>query len=189
MRQLTDEQRERRKEYMKAYRKRNLERGRETLRKWREKNKERYLENDRRYARTPMGRADMLIGNYRKKDRKLGRGVGDLTPKWIVENIFNKPCAHCGKTGWQIIGCNRLDNSKPHSKDNVEPCCKECNDKLGNPPKSIDQIDPVTGEVVRTWNSSRECKDAGFASVDRYCKGVAKRTDIYKGYKWNYIVP
>lgn len=29
------------------------------------------------------------------------------------------------------MDCNRIDNSKPHTKDNVEPCCKSCNSRLG----------------------------------------------------------
>lgn len=76
---------------------------------------------------TKLGRARSLLNAYNQSDEIRGRGKGDLTPKWIVENIFTKPCVHCGVTGWDVIGCNRLDNSKPHTKDNVEPCCFKCN--------------------------------------------------------------
>lgn len=164
----------------------NVERERDRLKHWRIENKKKYLENEKKYRKTPMGRADMLITSYRKKDKKAGRGKGDLTPKWVVENILSKPCVHCGKTGWNVIGCNRLDNSKSHTMDNVEPCCKECNDRLANPPRKIDQIEPVTGEIIHTWNSIRECVNAGYGSVDRYCRRLAKRTIIYKGYIWKY---
>lgn len=75
------------------------------------------------------GRAKMLLHGYKKEDLKNNRGECTLTAEWIIDNIFTKPCAHCGKTGWKVIGCNRLDNSKPHTPDNVEPCCKECNSK------------------------------------------------------------
>lgn len=75
-------------------------------------------------------RAFNLTSAYNQTDRKYGLGKGDLTAQWIVVNIFSKPCAHCGKSGWQIMGCNRLDNSKPHTMDNVEPCCAKCNKKL-----------------------------------------------------------
>lgn len=84
----------------------------------------------KQYFKTPIGRAYQLIGGYSNADKKNGRGNCNLTAKWMVENILTKPCAHCGKEGWDVIGCNRLDNSKPHTKDNVEPCCKECNLKL-----------------------------------------------------------
>lgn len=79
---------------------------------------------------TPITRARHLISCYLRADRKYLRGVCNLKPEWIVENIFSQPCAHCGKTGWKIIGCNRLDNSLPHTPDNVEPCCLKCNLKL-----------------------------------------------------------
>lgn len=99
-----------------------------------EEKKEAKRECDRKYylehRNTPLGRARMLLSSYNKNDKKYNRGKGDLTARWIVENIFNKPCVHCGKEGWDVIGCNRLDNSLPHSKDNVEPCCKNCNDRL-----------------------------------------------------------
>lgn len=82
------------------------------------------------WTKTPIGRATNLLNSYNTNDKKYNRGKGDLTPEWIVENIFTKPCAHCGETDWHKLGCNRLDNSKPHTKDNVEPCCPNCNKKL-----------------------------------------------------------
>lgn len=80
----------------------------------------------------PTYRAKNLLSGYNRHDLENGLGKGDLTYQWIIDNIFSKPCAHCGKTGWDVIGCNRLDNSKPHTMDNVEPCCKECNTKLAS---------------------------------------------------------
>lgn len=92
--------------------------------------KEQFADYQIQYRKTPIGRASRLLGNYNATDKTHGRGKGDLTASWILENILSQPCAHCGKTGWDIIGCNRLDNTKPHTMDNVEPCCLECNKKL-----------------------------------------------------------
>lgn len=114
-------------EQQKQYRKDNTEQ----MKQYRKDNAERIREYRKQYNKTPIGRALYLIGSYNQSDKKYNRGKGDLTAKWIVENIFSKPCAHCGKTGWDIIGCNRLDNSKPHTMDNVEPCCFECNRNIG----------------------------------------------------------
>lgn len=105
-------------------------------------NREKYLVYYKNYYKehknTPISRAKILLSRYNQKDKINNRGKGDLTSKWIVENIFSKPCVHCGKKGWEIIGCNRLDNSKPHTKDNVEPCCKKCNIKIsGGRPKKV----------------------------------------------------
>lgn len=44
---------------------------------------------------------------------------------WMIDNIIKKPCVHCGDTN--RIGCDRIDNNKGHTKDNVVPCCYECN--------------------------------------------------------------
>lgn len=83
----------------------------------------------KKWQRTPHGRANHLLNSYKQSDKKADRGECDLTTQWIVDNIFTQPCAHCGKTGWDVIGCNRLDNTKPHTIDNVEPCCFDCNRK------------------------------------------------------------
>lgn len=97
-------------------------------------NKERIIEYQKQYQieydKTQMARANTILSAYKQADEITGRGECNLTAKWIVENIFTKPCAHCGETDWRKIGCNRLDNSKPHTMDNVEPCCFPCNIKL-----------------------------------------------------------
>ena len=111
------------KEYQKQYYLKNKEKKRQKYLQ----NREEKIEYMKQRSSTQLGRASMLLSTYNKEDKKYDRGHGDLTAHWIVENIFSKPCAHCGKTGWKTIGCNRLDNSKPHTKDNVEPCCKHCN--------------------------------------------------------------
>lgn len=80
------------------------------------------------YSKTQMGRAQRQFQQYKFMDRRNGFGdVIDFDAKWIVENIYTQPCAHCGTTDWAKLGCNRLDNSKPHTMDNVEPCCFRCN--------------------------------------------------------------
>lgn len=125
---------------------RDIEKQREYYKKFKETHKEElklylhqyYLDNKeelltkqkeltKEYRKTPMGRAVNLVNNYKRHDRLHNRGEGDLTPQWVVENILSKPCAHCGETDWTKMGCNRLDNSKPHTMDNVEPCCFKCN--------------------------------------------------------------
>ena len=60
------------------------------------------------------------------------RGFDDsktITAEWFVQNIMYKPCAHCGLRQVGAIGVNRLDNTKGHTIDNVEPCCLKCNSR------------------------------------------------------------
>lgn len=133
-------------------------------------------------------RADYLLQSYNQADRNKGRGKGDLTRKWIIDNIFTKPCVHCGKEGWDVIGCNRLDNDKPHTMDNVEPCCDECNYRLRgkDTAKAVDQIDKITGEVVHSWKSTTEASQHGYNSggISLCCNGKLK---THKGYIWKYV--
>lgn len=126
--------REKKLEYQKDYYIKNkdkiLEYNSEYYKDYYQANIEHKRELERKYRKTPMGRASSLLKTYNKSDKRHNRGKGDLTAKWIVENIFSKPCAHCGIIGWEIIGCNRKDNALPHTKNNVEPCCKLCNCRL-----------------------------------------------------------
>lgn len=136
---------QRHKEQMKQYYQANKEKRLEQMKEWREANKEymkqyretnrekileQHKEYNKKYYNTPIGRASNLVNAYNREDKKYNRGKGNLTAKWIVENIFSKSCVHCGESDWRKIGCNRLDNSKPHTMDNVEPCCYDCNVKV-----------------------------------------------------------
>lgn len=154
---------------------------------WYQENKENKLEQHKYWTKnTQMGRASNLVNAYKQKDKKANRGECTLTAKWVVENIFTKPCAHCGKSGWQIIGCNRLDNSRPHTEDNVEPCCKDCNDKLATEEKTK-QVYQYTkeGELVKVWESAQECGRNGYSqgNVFECCNG---KRNTHKGFKWSY---
>lgn len=139
--------------------------------------------NDKR-KNSPILRARYLIDNYKHNDKKFNRGECDLTAQWIVENIFTKPCAHCGKIGWDVIGCNRLDNSKPHTKDNVEPCCMECNVEMFKPLKKLAQIDKNTNEIVRIWDSTMDARRGGFVHASCVANGKRKQD---KGYIFKFM--
>ena len=85
----------------------------------------------KQYNKTPMGRAVHLVSGYRQSDKDANRGECTLTPEWMVDNIFTQPCHWCNKTDWTKMGCDRIDNDKPHTPDNVNPCCDDCNKKRG----------------------------------------------------------
>lgn len=108
------------------------ENNKEQIKEWRRCNREHLSEYSKAYLKTPIGRACNLRNSYMHNDKKHNRGECTLTAQWIVENILFKPCHYCGETGWEIIGCDRIDNSKPHTPDNVVPCCKHCNSKKGS---------------------------------------------------------
>ena len=129
-----------RKEESKRYRDKNPDKIKKALKKW----KEEHPDYQNEYRNTPIGRACYLVDNYKQNDKKYNRGECTLTPEWIVENIFSKPCHYCGETDWLKMGCDRIDNSKPHTPDNVVPCCDKCNRKRGT--MSYDEFIKKLGE-------------------------------------------
>lgn len=78
-------------------------------------------ENDMNYNATAK------IRRYRQSDLQYNRGECTLTPEWFIEKIYHKSCVYCGETDWHKLGTDRIDNSKPHTPDNVVCCCKDCN--------------------------------------------------------------
>ena len=91
-----------------------------------------------KYHSTQKGRAINLVNNYRYVDKKYKREECTLTAEWVIQNIFSKPCHYCGESDWTKIGCDRIDNTKSHTPDNVVPCCLECNLKRNN--KTYDEF-------------------------------------------------
>lgn len=129
------QQYENNKEYFnekhKEWVKNNPEKNKEINKKYYEHKKIEILHKARVYNRTPIGRAKYLIKGYKTADKEHNRGECTLTTQWIVDNIFSQSCHYCGETDWHLLGCDRIDNSKPHVHDNVVPCCMNCNRKRG----------------------------------------------------------
>ena len=70
-------------------------------------------------------KASKMISSYKRKDYKNQTSICDIDIDWMINNIMTKPCVYCGDTN--RVGCDRIDNSKGHTKDNVVPCCFDCN--------------------------------------------------------------
>lgn len=133
--QYRQEHKEEIAEYFKQYRQEHkveiAERRKQYFKQYYLDNKDVIAEQQKQYHQTPFGRAKILISSYRREDKKYNRGECTLTPQWIVDNIFTSKCHWCKETDWTKLGCDRIDNSLPHTPDNVNPCCEECNKKRG----------------------------------------------------------
>lgn len=105
----------------------------EEIAKYREEHKDEIVEIKRKYLNTKEGRASNLIRAYKQEDKKRGRGDIDLTVPWFIRNIFTK-CIYCGESDWKKLGCDRIDNSKAHTMENVVPSCWDCNNKRQSKP-------------------------------------------------------
>lgn len=97
-------------------------------------------------------KASKMVSAYRIKDKKKGLEC-DLTIEDMLD-IMNHPCVYCGDT--KRIGCDRIDNSKGHTKDNVVPCCVECN-KARSDYFSFEEMKKLGG-TIREIKSGRFSK-------------------------------
>ena len=147
-----------------------------------------------------MGRAQRQYQQYKFMDKRNGFEESiDFDAKWIVDNIYKQPCKHCGETDWHKLGCNRIDNTKPHTKDNVESCCFHCNCVLnGNESservkqlglsksKRVSQY-TLDGDLMAIYNSTAEAEretNVRSGNISRCCLGVRPTAG---GFKWKYI--
>lgn len=96
-------------------------------------------------------KASKMVSSYKVKDKKMGLNVCDIDIEWMIDNILMKPCHYCGDT--YRIGCDRIDNSKGHSKDNVIPCCYECNVARGNnfTYEEMRRLGRTIAEIKESW--------------------------------------
>jgi hypothetical protein len=102
------------------------------------------------YAAGP-GRAISLVNAYRKFDAKRGL-ENDLTVPWFVANIVGRPCVYCA-SDTDPAGCERLDNAKGHTMDNVVPACGLCN-RIRGDSFSPDEM-KVIGRAVAAVRAAR----------------------------------
>ena len=123
--------REKKAEYDKQRYQTNKEKIVEQKKQYYQNNKEKRLEYDKQRYQTPMGRARKLVNGHNQEDKKCNRGECSLTALWVRNYIFPFKCVYCGESDWHKLGCDRKDNSLPHTPSNVVPCCEACNKKRG----------------------------------------------------------
>lgn len=75
-------------------------------------------------------KASKMISSYKKKDIKNNTSICDIDVDWMIKNILTQKCIYCGDT--HRLGCDRINNNLGHTKDNVVPCCIECNTARNN---------------------------------------------------------
>lgn len=119
-----------------------------------EQRKERYKIARRYYHGA--GRPNVLLAAYRNSDKKRGI-VCDIDVEWFRANIESKPCFYCGDVE-DKRGCDRLDNSLGHTKDNVVACCALCNHTRTNRFTS-DEME-ILGRAIRKIRRERRTQNA-----------------------------
>lgn len=127
---------------IKRWREDNIDAVKEKRRDYYEANKEKFQEYAKeynpKYRKTKQGRASYLAAAYKTNDKLKNRGECTLTSQWIMDHIFSgQVCRYCGENDWKVLGCDRIDNNKPHTPDNVVCSCWDCNNKRGEKPYEV----------------------------------------------------
>jgi len=90
-----------------------------------------------------------MLSAYKNKDKK--RNFEFNLDKDFLKNIVKSECVYCGSK--KNVGCDRIDNKKGHTKDNVLPCCNECN-TVRNNLFSVEEMKQI-GEVIKIIRNQR----------------------------------
>lgn len=97
-----------------------------------------------------------MISSYKCSDKKKGL-LCDLSIEWVLDNVISKVCTYCGTT--INIGCDRIDNTKGHTKSNVIPACYTCN-MIRKDDFSVEEmmlIGSVVREIKQKRNKNKQC--------------------------------
>ena len=141
-----EEMRSKRREYQKKYYAQHKTEFAAYSKKWASKNKESCREGSRKYRLThhdeiltykkkafhnhKATRAYSLYRAYKRADDLRRNGGCTITKDWILENVYSgQKCSYCGCSEWRELGLDRIDNSLPHTPDNVVVSCTKCNNK------------------------------------------------------------
>ena len=134
--QYYTEHKEGKSEYNKRYRVEHKDDISESKKQYYQENREEMLEYWKQYYSTIKGYCYNIRKNNIREDRIYGR-IGEEVPdnyptiEYYIDAV-QQPCIYCKKhKPFNEMGLDRIDNDKPHSLDNVVPCCTECNVKRG----------------------------------------------------------
>ena len=95
-----------------------------------------------------------MISSYKAKDAKNGLNVCDIDIDWMIDNILTQNCVYCGDNN--RVGCDRINNNLGHTKNNVVPCCIECNVARNNY-FTFDEM-KILGQTIKMIKHSRSNK-------------------------------
>ena len=123
------EHKEEKQEYDKRYRTNTTEHRKKIKAAWNKKHKEKTSKYNKEYYATLTGLAKRRRNHYLAEDKYYGHDSAlTVSAEWIEENILRgHSCIYCGDSEPSHLGCDRIDNEKGHSEDNIVCACPICN--------------------------------------------------------------
>jgi hypothetical protein len=137
------------KDRLKEYRLQNKEERKTSQDAWLLEHPGYMAANSQKYRSTKPGRAAAIIHRYAQNDIYHNRGKCTLTREWVVDHIFSSSCAYCGDSDWTHLGCDRIDNSLPHTPENCVCACGICNMERQIQEMSIEEFKKYRSENPR----------------------------------------
>ena len=123
------------KQYNKQWRAEHAEARKQYMKQWYAEHRAEWIEKMKQYYSTIEGYANMIRYGNLREDRMYGRISADEDPLPSVEQyieLLQQRDYYDGKQyHWSEMGLDRIDNSKPHTLDNVVPCTTEHNRQRG----------------------------------------------------------
>ena len=111
-----------RTDYNRKYDNEHPESAKEKVKRYRTKHPDRV----KAYYQTIKGRAVLIANAYKQYDNKKGF-ENDIDADFLVDVLFKNGCTYCGETNPLLLGADRIDNKKGHTKDNCVCSCGRCN--------------------------------------------------------------
>jgi hypothetical protein len=74
---------------------------------------------------------EAMVERYEEQDKKAKRNISNnvKSSEYLLFKDFFTKCYMCNE-GFSLTNkptLDRIDNSKPHTKENIKPCCLYCN--------------------------------------------------------------
>ncbi len=119
---------EEKRQYDIEYRKNNVDARKRVKAEWNKKNKTKTATYNQEFYQTITGMASRRRNHYLYDDKEKGFDTAQtITAEWIAENILTGSCIYCHDSEPYHLGCDRIDESKVHTPDNVVCACPICN--------------------------------------------------------------
>lgn len=131
-------------------------------------------------------RAHNLVSNYRYKDNLYGYGNTEINVNDFLE-ICSKGCAYCGEKDMLKLGLDRIDNTKPHTKENCVCSCWLCNNKKGRKEHSKPVLQYTKdGQFIKEYESIKIASIINNIQQSCICDCCKGRQKTSGGYVWKY---
>lgn len=114
---------ERLKEYSKEYYREHKEKINDYYKEYYRLNKYKYNYEEIRIT--------TLINAYKRNDKMHNRNCPNepyITKEYLLNVLFPKGCCYCGEKDYLKLGCDMIDNNKPHIISNCVCSCGRCNE-------------------------------------------------------------